>query len=1167
MTVAALHFWRDAEPALKGIFVHSSNRLENLADLLAKQLAEAPRAPLEPLRVIVQSQGMGRWLQMRLADRMGICAAVEFPFPQRFIEEKLYGARRLTSPINDPEVLSWRLMKLLLGIARELRGDEQHSEIRRALAGFFDGGSGNACGDVAQLKLYRFARALAAAFDEYLIYRPELILRWEETGEATATRAKHSLEDWQRLIWTEITDAGGEGHFAQCLRELWSSPGLANLDNYSAIHVFGVATLPPAYLRIFEKLSQRQEVHFFQFQPSQQYWGDLLSRREVRQMERKHLTDFTNLFSGGEDAGYPDASPSAGHPLLASWGQLGRNHLEELFELPVAGGEEHFESPGQNGESALTLHRLQQEVLELDSSSAETSREYPADGSLQIHCCHNRLREMEVLRDFLLGLFSQEELRLQPRDIVVMAPEIENYVPYIRAVFDAAETKAQEIPYTIADRHPLGQCGPVQVLRQLMDLPENRLAATELLDILSHPVVLSGLHLDDAQTEQFLRVLASARPRWGENGAHRADLGLPGTEQHSWRHALDRLHLAFAAGGMDRLIAENPEDESNWDDGQATSFEGVAPSAGLPSDLWQGAGRFEELMASIFALRKSFSEERPVEDWVHLLQDFAERHLNPSDCSPSDQIRLREALNGLRSAADKAGFGAPVSLQVIRDAFDAQLEGFEHPHGFLGGGITFCALKPMRSIPFQVVWIAGLDQEAFPRRRHRPGFDLMAVSPRRGDRDVRQDDRYLFLESLLSARQAFCLSYSGKDSSTGSERPPSMLVGELLDYLGESSAEFVRDHRLHAFHPRYFATGKDAVEPEPTSFSKLNLEVARSRDASKRTVWLPFVPGKLAARDFAERPEEVALDELREFLLNPARALLRKRLRISLENLEEDFSDREPFEIAPLDKYAIRWRLVQAGLSGHGLEEVYAWAAACGLLPHGEAGRSALAAMHRQTQNFIENVRLEKAARVPLPSRPFSLRTGDIRINGTVNHLTEQGIFRYRPSQAKARDRVGAWLHHLALCQIPVDETHEVKRASLILLEGRGNGRAKVERMVWPELSAAEAASFLRDLLGLYREGWERPLPLFPESSWAFAEARHAEKQMEDQEQSRKRRSPYQVAADKWYGTGYFQPNAPAPEVEDPYLQHCFGRQPDFKGEFEELAMRVYEPMLRFRAN
>jgi len=70
--------------------------------------------------------------------------------------------------------------------------------------------------------------------------------------------------------------------------------------------------------------------------------------------------------------------------------------------------------------------------LPLPEAGDERALLDPEDRNLQVHACHGRARQVEVVRDAILCLLADDPT-LEPRDIVVMCPDIEVFAPLIHA--------------------------------------------------------------------------------------------------------------------------------------------------------------------------------------------------------------------------------------------------------------------------------------------------------------------------------------------------------------------------------------------------------------------------------------------------------------------------------------------------------------------------------------------------------------------------------------------------------------------------------------------------------------------------------------------------------------------------------------------------------------
>jgi exodeoxyribonuclease V gamma subunit len=436
----------------------------------------------------------------------------------------------------------------------------------------------------------------------------------------------------------------------------------------------------------------------------------------------------------------------------------------------------------------------------------------------------------------------------------------------------------------------------------------------------------------------------------------------------------------------------------------------------------------------------------------------------------------------------------------------------------------------MRSIPFKVICLIGMNDDSYPRQSHKLGFDLMAATPRIGDRSHRMDDRYLFLEAILSARQHLHISYVGQSLKDNSPRPPSVLVSELLDYVEEGFGKTVREgicvhHRLQAFSPSYFAGDRRLF-----SYSAENLRAAQSAVSGRREN-TPYIPSGLSEPE--EEWKTIDLESLAHFFSNPARFLLRHRLGIHLLEEPAIMDENEPFELNKLEQYLIRQDLVARALEGKPLRDVYPLMHASGRLPHGSPGVCCYDDLCASTGSFIRKIHPHIAGgqREPLI---VDITVDGFHLTGQLVNIYAEGLVSYRLAKVKGRDRLRAWISHLVLNHL---SEHAAVRKTILVCEDRTFRYSPVE----------DTETCLRNLLNIYWRGLKKPLHFFPESSLAYAE------------QVAKGTAPekaMRTATGKWDAFEYA-------EKEDAYYDLCFRQIDPLDTEFRELATAIFEPMLR----
>lgn len=1085
-----------------GLHLFTSNRLEILAGKLAARLRAPLASPLAAEIIVVRNKGMERWLKLELARAWGVCANVAFEFPEEFMR-RLF---RLALP-DAPSETRWQRETLTWRIAAALPGLQERpvfAPVRHYLGG----------GD--ERKLLQLAGRLAHLFDQYLVFRPEMILAWD-----AGTETQDSSAAWQAELWRAVsTDVPG-AHPAALARgcaEALGGGGPASDGLPDRVTVFGVSALPPFHLDMLAALAVRAQVNLFLLQPSQEYWGDITSPREEERIRRRALRPDEAAF---------DLHLESGNRLLASLGYLGRDFLKLLLGAGDWTPDEQFAEPGEDS----LLHCLQSDLLHLrdrGGAAGDAARTPVArgDDSLQVHSCHSPLRELEVLHDHILDWLERDPA-LTPRDIVVLMPDVETYAPFVQAVFGSTEEGRRQIPFSVADRGARRESHVVETFLQLLALPDTRLGAGIVLAPLDTAAVRQRFGFTERDVETVREWVRDTNIRWGRDGAHRAAMGLPAFDANTWRAGLDRLVLGHAMAP---------------DDGQL--FENILPFEAIEGEAAAVAGRLAEYAELVFALVAALQERRSLERWAELLERALSDFFAAGENTELELQLLRGALAGVRQQQRLAGFGHAVGLGALRERLEPALEEDLQHAGFLTGGVTFCGFKPMRSIPFQIVCLVGMNDGAFPRPVPRLSFDLMAQSPRLGDRSTREDDRYLFLETLLSARRRLYLSYVGRDIRDNRPAPPSVLVSELLDAVdrgfkpdaGEREslrAQLVTQHRLQAFHEDYFRAGGRLF-----SYSTANAracELARRERA--RTG--PFAPQALDEPEATFR--EVTLEALTAFLLNPSRFFLNRRLGIFLPESDSDVEEREPFLIEGLPGYQVKQELLEQ-LQAHEPEsQVRARHAAAGALPLGTVGNIDFRRAHGRAAAFHEWLRARGLLDWIEPLE-IDLAAGPFRLTGRVAPRTVSSPLAFRCARLKARDLLRAWVTHLAACAVgtPVET---------ILV---ADGEARRFRPV------ADAGAELERLLQLYWRGLREPLRFFPETSLAFAEALFARQRASGIRWNA--RSPLEKARSAWEGNE--RAGGPG-ERNEPHFAQCFRDATALEVEFELLATQVFGPLLK----
>ncbi len=1043
-----------------GLIVLHANKLESLRDVAVAWLRQHPLAPLENETVLVQSNGMAQWLKFALAKPvseggLGICAAVEALMPLRFMWHAYRAVLgESTVPrelLFDKSRLVWRLMRLL----PRLLQDDDFALLRHYLLD-----------DAQGRRRYELALVLADLFDQYQVYRAEWLSRWVSGQEGEESRA----QPWQPKLWRALladlpehlrysSRSAVHARFITALARLESAP--AGLPR--RIVVFGISSLPAQTLEALAHLSRFSQVLLCVLNPCRHYWGDIIDGRELFRASRRRQADKPGLPAGLD----PAALHAEANPLLAAWGKQGRDYVRLLDEYDdTARYREHvsaaigridlFEDyPGET--AATTLQQVQQAILELDAAPPTV-----LDDSIVFHAAHSPQREVEILHDQLLARLDADPA-LKPFDIMVMVPDISVYAPHIRAVFGRHKPDERTyIPFTLADENENSEAVLRAAVESLLGLPQGRLTLEEGLDLLEVPALARRYDLAEADVALLHDALQTANVRWGLDADQRRAQGMTeGLAQNSWQFGLERLLLGYAAGA-EALWLEVAGDDS---------------LSGLSAEALGGLAEF--MQAVKWALARLAGTYAPAE-WAEVLRAVLTRFFAPDDGETDFFDRLLAQIDSWREACELAQLTEPLSLAVVRQALFDALDAPRLSQRFFGGGVHFSTLMPMRAIPFKIVCLLGMNDGDYPRIQPTLSFDLMRARPQPGDRSRRDDDQYLFLEALLSARRALYLSWVGRSVRDNSEQPPSVLLARLLDYLGEAAWQQVVYHPLQPYDSAYFT----AVSPDLFSYQ-----------SSWQAVHQGYVVADRLLPDFVTG-EALSLASLQAFLRQPVDAFFHQRLGVRFRALDEELEEHEPFALNKLQQHMLGRELIEAasmaGWDDNGWQRAGHRLRSAGTLPVGGFADRALAELLSPSRQVVKRIG-QWQERYPreLPPQEITVQLAGNTLEDWLAHLRQddKGNVLAIDWQPQALDKAKAglalhklvrlWVSHLAGCAAGL------KLTSVMLGADR--------EVQLPPLRQKEAAALLQALTDAWRQGMSSPLPVACKTAFAWLTANRSQ--------------------------------------------------------------------------
>ncbi len=1173
-----------------GFMLIQGNRLESLRGLLSAWLSRHPLHPLENEVILVQSNGIGQWLKLALtapraediqvddasghdpnrddlSGGCGIAAALDLMLPARFLWQAYRALLGDLPEISayDKAPLAWRLYRLL-GDLDGLATNAQERAWLDPLRGFL-------ASDGDARRRQQLAERLADLYDQYQVYRADWLGAWQKDEEILIrpNNAHDPLPDdqrWQPLLWRRLQqdlaerhqganapEAAAEASRAQIHQRFLEQAKILTwnarpLELPRRVIVFGISSLPRQAIEVLEAIAPVSQVMLFVQNPSQHYWGDLVEGREL----------FRRTYQRSAERKVPEGLDEQtlhlhGHPLLAAWGKQGRDYIRLLdehddrtqYEAHFANQNlkiDLFESPLEAGTSgnATLLQQLQDDILELrplqERRDLGSAIDPEHDRSLTFLIAHGPQREVEILHDQLLDAFAdakRAKAPLQPRDILVMVPDISTYAPHIEAVFGRlALDDPRRIPFQIADQGQR-QRDPLLIgFEALLNLPQARFAVSELLDLLEIPALRARFSLDEADLPRLRQWIEGAKIRWGLDAEQRAGLDLPaGLEQNSWWFGLKRMLLGFATGGSDAWHGIEPFDEIG----------------GLDAALIGPLAQLLEVLGESWSL---LQQPRTPQAWSALLAERLEAlFLARSEADELALAQLRQALEQWLLDCTCGGVEDELlPLEVVRDSLLAGLDAPTLSQRFLAGTVNFATLMPMRAIPFRQIWLLGMNDGDYPRSRRPADFDLMANDYRPGDRSRREDDRYLFLEALLAARERLVISWVGRSIRDDSERPPSVLVGQLRDHLAagwrlapgaapppaERSAKpaqpggakplqqpsgppaapntsgkallaaLTTRHPLQPFSRRYFeperaprlftyASEWRSLYPAPESETQPEPPLPLDREQRQASQALqPPADRTPRLSVFPERPPQlppptfdgpINLPMLGRLLRHPLRTFYTQRLALHLDAAAETDADDEPFDLDGLQRWGLREAIVQsverqlvakpAVATEDCLQRAVDRLARAGELPLAPFDVDWRSDLQTQLSAPLRRYRdLLAEYPTPLPIGALSLSTADLVLEDSLSGLraNAQGERLQLRLQPSELIKKGKLSWYHLVSHWPRHLAAQLDCSTSTCLLGPGSE-------VWlSPLDPDEAEGHLNDLMTGYVKGLTQPLPL-----------------------------------------------------------------------------------------
>ena len=702
------------------LHLHRAPRADLLADALGDLLADPLEDPFATEVVVVPARGVERWLSQRLSHRLGrgagrgdgVCAGVDFRTPGSLVAE-ITGTR--DEDPWAPDSLVWPLLAAL--------DDSLDETWAHTLAVHVGHGLEGEEADLRRGRRFAVARRLARLFAAYAVQRPGLVGDWSAGRDTDGCGAPIAPDlAWQPELWRRLAarvDAPPPHlRHSETVARLRDAPETFDLPD--RLSLFGHTRLPLTEVALLSALGEHREVHLWLPHPSSELWAALADEAAAGPVARE----------------LDESHHRVGHPLLSTLGRDVRELQRTLATVDL------IDEPVDRSIAAPdTLLGWLQDDLRGNAVGDPSGRVLaPGDRSVQVHACHGAARQVDVLREVLLGLLADDPT-LEPRDVLVMCPDIETYAPLISAGFGLGDVvgaqghPAHRLRVRLADR-ALTQTNPLLgVAARLLDLAGGRAGAGEVLDLAHADPVRRRFGFRDDDLQQLTDWVRQAGVRWAFDAEHRAEFGLQDYVSNTWQFGIDRLLAGVAMS----------EDAGAW-------LDRTLPLDDVGSGQIDLAGRLAEYVERLRDVTDRLVGAHPLEHWLDVLGDGIAALTSVPATDGWQAGQVQRELGRVREAAADLGT-TTLRLPDVRSLLTDRLAGRPTRANFRTGTLTVCTMVPMRSVPHRVVCLLGLDDGVFPRVGAVDGDDVLARDPQTGERDPRSEDRQLMLDAVLAATE------------------------------------------------------------------------------------------------------------------------------------------------------------------------------------------------------------------------------------------------------------------------------------------------------------------------------------------------------------------------------------------------------------------------------
>ncbi len=1091
--------------------IYRSNKAEWLAEILGQELRLNPPGITEEINIIVSTWPSSRWLSEKLSLINNINALVKYPFPGSYLKslvKKIIGINPHEKDPWEKNHLVWHILELL----PELLKDENAQIIRNWIK------INEKENDQVSINLWDLANNIAEVFDNYILYRPEIIKQWlsKKTRKNLGVISANKNIFWQEILFNLLYKKINKDPFClqveKAIKQL-KKDDISKLDYPKNLYIFGISSLAPLQIDLIQAFSKVINIKIYLISPC----NDLWQRCQTRRMQfrdtwntphnKQWLIESPRLeaFLGRMGAEFQQLLEGSGEY------QLGERNEEDIFSLTA-------DIATHKGNKPNLLEQLQQELLFTKSESELTKEK--SDKSLLFLKSPGRYRQVELIRDYILQLLANNK-DLQPRDILIMTPQIDSYAPIITSVFNNIDHKNTQLPWVITDRTQEEKIGLIHFVLNLFEISASRLTASNFESLLTNPALQTQQNLSIDEISELSKTLQSAGFTWGLDSSERFE-----EETHSLCWCLERLLLGLVL----------PDDLIDGVSNISPYSENISSTELIKA--WS-------ILSKICNYIDTIRTKRKCKEWIKLITSLVKDLFGDGGDWAWEEQQLLTIVNNWAFITDNCEL--ELDCLVVKDVITRALSSTNGKFGHRTGKITISALEPMRAIPHEIIIVMGLESSNFPRTDNRRSFNLLEKKRELGDPNQSEKDRYALLEALISTRQNLLLSWNSKNEKTGDNLEPPSPIQQWLNYLkiklgDKAFLEILIEPPANPLdHLNFIKTDNSQI----MSCDRNNLEAREWIDKALQPKNISLaLPIKWKEINVSEI-KSFSLEKTKDWLLNPQITWLKEN-EIQSKEFVNIIKNNDLLEHSELERYKLlnqrlensdlRQTIDKKHISNYWKENY----TGKGIFPPKGSGLIEENLLEERWNNLMSAI--HSTGQITKKSIELQELEGEF-------YFGEKNLIQIEIGSLKYKTVMNGWLNHLYL-----SANSSFNYKTLIISKKSNNSQTikfEVSKEFLP-IDTKEANKFLRQIHQLSAAGRSNCWPIPPESGLVYALATKDNNKNEEE-----------LFQKKWEGDLYMQG-----ERNTLAMELCFGKKCkastflNFES-FYNVLMSLYEPLLK----